>query len=88
MLHNDRTIRNQRPELVRLQARIALQMVQERLLVGVIVGVALLHPQQLLPRPMAASTATASTTLLAVFAGGIACVDEMCGCGRYGVTAA
>lgn len=91
MLHNNRTIRDQRPKLIRLQARVALQMVQERLLVGVIIGVALLHPQELLPRPMAASTAAASATLLAVFAGGIACVavvDEVGGCGCYGVTAA
>ena len=91
MLHDNRTIRNQRPELIRLQPRIALQMVQERLLIGVIIGIALLHPQELLPGSMAASTAAASATFLAVFACGIACVaivDEMCGCGCYGVTAA
>ena len=92
MLHDNRTIGYQRPEFIRLQARVALQVVQKGFFVCVVVGIALLHPQELLPGSMASPTAAASAALFAVFAcRSIACVavvDQVGGCGCYGVTAA
>lgn len=91
MLDDDRTIRNQRPKLIRLQARIALQMVQKCLLVRVVVGVALLYPQELLPRSVPPTATTATPSLISVFARRIGCIavaDEVCGRGSHGIATA
>jgi hypothetical protein len=38
VLHDYRRVGHQRPKLVRLQARVALEVVQERFLIRVVVG--------------------------------------------------
>lgn len=49
MLHNDRGLADQLPELVRLQPWVALQVVQEGRRVRVVVGIGLLYPEELAP---------------------------------------
>ena len=49
LLDDDGGVGHERPELVGLQARVALQAVEESGLVRVVVRVRLLHPQDLLP---------------------------------------
>ena len=44
VLQDGRAISDQRPEFVRSEFRIALQVVQKRLFVGVVVRIALFHP--------------------------------------------
>ena len=39
MLNNDRGIRNQGPEFIRLETRVALQVVEEGLFIGVVVWI-------------------------------------------------
>lgn len=62
MLHDDRAIGNKWPELVWPQTLVDLEMVQECLLISVVVWIALLHPEQLLPWSRALSTAASAFT--------------------------
>ena len=64
MLHNGRRVLHKRPELVGLKARVALQVVQESILVGIIVWVRLLHPQKLLPHTFPPPAAAATSVLI------------------------
>lgn len=49
MLYDDGAVRHERPEFIRSEFRISLQMIEKGVFVGIVVGKGLFDPQQFLP---------------------------------------